>query len=569
LNKIVLFFIFLLLPSCSTPGITKIDIDTIVKKVEMNKEQEFGEFLSQVKSIAPLPRVTLESISLFQSKNKLNKDQSNEIFRLLAVFTRMRYKDSIIDLLGKMVSIPTFKKDGPQYKNPQIIKFGRLMKKVSSELGLKFRNVDNRVFEFELAGSTKEAFGIYTHADVVPVIAKNWILKDGTKLNPFKMKIIGNKIYGRGTEDDKASIAAALYAMKSIKDAKIPLRRSIRLMIETTEETSGEGFEYYKKNNTVPEYNIVLDSSYPAVIAEKAYGSVRTFFTIRLSKGNSITKISSGTAGNQIPSDSIATVSCENDADASQLIEALNGRAASFVKSNGSNFSIKISRVKLDVFIQVIGASAHSSGPQNGVNPVSRILVFLHQNKELFSSNHFLDAAQYSADNWGLGYYGEKLGIGYKDDFMGPFTNSVTFMELKNGKLNLTVNIRAPKPKDTSVLKQEIIAKLEEYKKSSKLNFNINVYLGNWMHRNPKGKWLDTLLNIYHDSTGLDSTPVSSSGGTTAKQLPNGINFGPSMPGQIYKGHATNEYKLIENLEMDTQMFTEMLIRIGNLQNMR
>ena len=40
-------------------------------------------------------------------------------------------------------------------------------------------------------------------------------------------------------------------------------------MIETTEETGGDAMKYYRAKTTLPEYNIVLDSKYPAVVAER------------------------------------------------------------------------------------------------------------------------------------------------------------------------------------------------------------------------------------------------------------------------------------------------------------
>ena len=49
-------------------------------------------------------------------------------------------------------------------------------------------------------------------------------------------------------------------------------------MIETTEETGGDGMEYYRETTELPEYNIVLDSRYPAVVAEKGSGDVRAYF---------------------------------------------------------------------------------------------------------------------------------------------------------------------------------------------------------------------------------------------------------------------------------------------------
>ena len=62
---------------------------------------------------------------------------------------------------------------------------------------------------------------------------------------------------------------------------------------------------------------------------------------------------------------------------------------------------------------------------------------------------------------------------------------------------------------------------------------------------------------------------TQSAGSTTAKLMPNAINFGPAMPGKKYTAHNAKEFKEVADLDADMQMFTEMLVRIGNLQQMQ
>ena len=89
------------------------------------------------------------------------------------------------------------------------------------------------------------------------------------------------------------------------------------------------------------------------------------------------------------------------------------------------------------------------------------------------------------------------------------------------------------------------------------------------MARDPKGAWLAALLDIFGAVTGLESKPVPTAGSTTAKLLPNAINFGPAMPGKKYTAHNANEYKEVSDLGADVQMFTEMMVRFGNLKRMQ
>ena len=105
--------------------------------------------------------------------------------------------------------------------------------------------------------------------------------------------------------------------------------------------------------------------------------------------------------------------------------------------------------------------------------------------------------------------------------------------------------------------------------RANKTKVEIDYQQGDWMARDPKGAWLSTLLNIFGDTTGLESKPVPTAGSTTAKLMPNAINFGPAMPGKKYTAHNANEYKEVVDLDADMQMFTEMLVRIGNLKQMQ
>ena len=125
----------------------------------------------------------------------------------------------------------------------------------------------------------------HAHADVVPVNPDEWVLADGTRLDPFAVTQIGERLYGRGTEDDKNGIVAALFAMRALKDSGLPLRRHFKLLIDTREETGGDAMPYYLERNPTPAYNIALDGSYPVIIAEKGYGTVMARFPARAATG--------------------------------------------------------------------------------------------------------------------------------------------------------------------------------------------------------------------------------------------------------------------------------------------
>ncbi|TWC64349.1 putative dipeptidase [Pseudomonas sp. SJZ103] len=507
------------------------------------------------------------AISAFLDNKTLTADQQNEIHRLLGIYTRVKYGKAALDTLRELVEIPTFNVDGiPQYKNPEFIRIADKIQALAKTFNLNFRNVDNRVYEISLEGSGAEVVGIHAHADVVPVTPENWVLKDGTRLDPFKVTLIGDRMYGRGTEDDKNGIVVAMYAMKVIKEEKLPLARNFKLLVDTTEETSGDAIPYYFERNPTPQYNLALDGGYPVVIAEKGYGTVMATFPRRKGegKGAEIISMTGGMATNQIPSASVATFISDKPAE---LAASLQKAGAEYAKRNGGDFEVAAKVVGKEVKLTVTGVSAHSSEPQSGINPVSRMLELIHtvDGKIALKHNHITDAARYASDNWGLDYLGGKLGVGFSDDFMGPLTTSLTFVGLDDKAFKLAVNLRVPKGKSPEKLKAEISNKLSAWDKQTKVNVDFTYSIAEPMYRNPEGEWVKALLAVASENLGMEHKFGTSAGATSVHELPNGVQFGLARPEVKYTGHTDNEFKTVDQFLLDLQIVTEMMGRIGQL----
>ncbi len=519
------------------------------------------------------------AVQRYEQGEQLQGDDLTNIARLLGLYTRLTQEYKVLGSIEQMVALPTVRdaKVAP-HDSKAIIEFGQLIEKMAKDFGLQYRNVDNRIFEVTLPGTSPQEFGILTHADVVPVVPAEWVI-DGKQLDPLKVTRIGDKLYGRGTIDDKGSIATVLYAMKAVKDAKLPVQRGIRLMIETTEETGGDAMKYYQGKTKLPDYNIVLDSKYPAVVAEKGTGAIKAYFADVKTDAQqpAITAMAGAASSNAIAQTATATIEAGNAQALAAVAQKLQAAKDAFVAQNQQygKFGIDIAPATNKIDIKVTGSSAHGSRPEEGVNPVPRLALFLQQAlmaegaQPLVAHNQYSDAVRYINGVFGLDYFGKGLGLAYADDFMGPLTISPNFIKDANGKLEVTANARMPRGKTPEQLKAEVEKGIANWSAAAKVPVKIDYTQGNWMARDPKGAWLSTLLNIFGDTTGLDAKPVPTAGSTTAKQIPNAINFGPAMPGKKYTAHNALEYKEVPDLQADMQMFTEMLVRIGNLQQMQ
>ena len=559
------------LSAVATPAFANISADqstAILKQFNETSVTDFRGFLGTLAQ-GELGKTadTGPAISAFVGNKPLSAEQQNEINRLLGIYTRVKYGKAALETLRELVEVPTFNVDGlPQYKNPEFLKIAAKIEALAKSFNLNFRNVDNRVYEISLEGSGDEVVGVHAHADVVPVTPENWVLQDGTKLDPFKVTLIGDRMYGRGTEDDKNGIVVTMYAMKVIKEEKLPLARTFKLLVDTTEETAGDAIPYYFERNPVPQYNLALDGGYPVVIAEKGSGTVMATFPVRKGegKGAQIIAMTGGKANNQIPSASVATLVSDTPAE---LAASLQQAGDDYAKRNGGNFQVTAKVDGKDVKLTVTGVSAHSSEPETGVNPVARMLDLIHSldGKVALQHNHITDAARYAADNWGLDYLGGKLGVGYADDFMGPLTTSLTFVGQDDKAFKLAVNLRAPKGKTPEALKAQIEQKLNTWDKNAKVNVSFTYSLDTPMYRNPEGEWVKALLAVATENLGMAHKFGTSAGATSVHDLPNGVQFGLARPEEKYTGHTDSEFKTVDQFLLDLQIVTEMMSRVGQL----
>lgn len=350
--------------SLANANVTAQQSAIILKTFSETSVKDFRQFLNSLANADVVKTADFgPAISAFLDNKQLSEAQQNDIHRLLGLYTRMKYGSAATETLRELVAIPTVRVDGvAQHENPAFIKIADTIKRLAEGFDLKFRNVDNRVYEVSLDGVGDEVVGIHVHADVVPVTPDNWVLPDGTRLDPFKVTLIGDRMYGRGTEDDKNGIVVALYAMKVIKEEKLPLARNFKLLIDTTEETAGDAIPYYFERNPTPAYNLALDGGYPVVIAEKGYGMVMASFARRKAEGEGaeIVSMTGGMATNQIPSKSVATLLTDKPAE---LAASLQQAGAEYVKSNGGDFEVDAKVDGKDVKLTVTGVSAHSSAP--------------------------------------------------------------------------------------------------------------------------------------------------------------------------------------------------------------
>jgi len=171
-------------------------------------------------------------------------------------------RSKLIKLTKDLVSIPTVNPPGLNYG-----KMAGFLEAYCKDLGLKTRRVVVPLSDLKRYGikggskrvnliarwdtGAKKTLHINGHYDVVPA-SSTW------STNPFNAVVKNGRIYGRGTEDMKASIAAVLLAVEALKKNNIKPACNIELSFTPDEETGGKtGFGYLVKRGIIkPDYAI-------------------------------------------------------------------------------------------------------------------------------------------------------------------------------------------------------------------------------------------------------------------------------------------------------------------------
>ena len=133
---------------------------------------------------------------------------------------------------------------------------------IARELGLGAVDCEGKLGYAYVGEDCDRYLATITHLDVVPV-------GDGWTKEPFGGELVGNRLYGRGTTDDKGPAVAALHAMRAVKEAGIPLKDGVKLILGCDEETGMQDMVYYKKKFGSADYGFSPDADFPVINIEK------------------------------------------------------------------------------------------------------------------------------------------------------------------------------------------------------------------------------------------------------------------------------------------------------------
>lgn len=452
-------------------------------------------------------------------------------------------QDVLLDDLRPLINIESVRNDALASKEAP---FGPgpaaaldYMLSLAERDGFEYENIDHYAGVIRF-GHGEKRLGVLGHLDVVPATGE-W------DTPPFEATIRDNRLYGRGTSDDKGPMMAAYYAMKLLRDSGFEPNCTIELILGTDEESKWEDLDYYFSKRPKPDMAFSPDADFPLINGEKGIFDLKLLFDAP-SRGRDATlkSFDAGVRSNIVPEN--ASVVIEN---------APRGFGDEWLAHAKETPLIHAEAIKQGdtLILTAQGKPAHGAEPEEGLNAASYLAHFLYHATPDFNAEAFLDVL---GNILHYDFFGKSLGIDSHDAVMGDVSVNPGVIRYNENDASITLNIRYPRTTDEAT----ILAQLEERLAP------LGVRLGKVTSSRPvhfvkeSDPLVSTLMDVYNDYVGVPSQPMSIGGITYAHALDRAVAFGMTLPYYEVVIHQANESLVLENLERATAIYADALYRL-------
>lgn len=387
-------------------------------------------------------------------------------------------------------------------------------------------------------GDAEKEIAILGHLDVVPE-------GDGWTHDPYDMIEKDGYIYGRGVSDDKGPTVLGLYALKCMKELGIQPNYTFRLVMGCSEETGMGDLPHYLEIEKMPTFAFTPDADFPVCIGEKGQLGVTVELPV---DGKVITDVVGGTVSNAVCASASATLKGISEAD-------LGNYDKSVYTVEAEEDGIKLTAV---------GKTAHAAKPEGSINATKRLCELISALPQLSEAEKTAMAAvaEILKDCHGAG-----IGVEVEDEPSGKLTHINGVDAMKDGKIQLKLDIRYP----VTLKGSDLFPRIEKH---------IAALGGVAVLKNdsaPCYKAADTveiktLLAAYDHVTGEKGVPYTIGGGTYARHFDNAVAFGPhfhSMPNPCGEGrgeeHMPDECNSIDFMMKAVKIYVLTLIGLNEL----
>ena len=438
-------------------------------------------------------------------------------------------KPELTETLKRWIAVPSVKADSENNApfGAQVRRALETALKDAAEMGFATRNFDNYAGDVRMGPLGVDPVAILVHLDVVPV-------GEGWTYPPFEGVVEGDRITGRGTSDDKGPAVAALYAMRALKRAEIPLKREVRLILGCDEESGWEDIAYYKAHCDMPRSGFSPDSSYPVINTEKGL-LVMEMRAPAAADGLKVIKIAVGERHNVVPG--IATALIEGDADLGDRINRL---------AREMTLEVEAKPAEGGLLLTATGIAGHAAYPENARNAIGSLLLMLR-------ALGVVGPLKTLADTVGMEYNGASLDVACSDHTSGSLTCNLGILRYDDQGLYAVLDFRYPLLANSQQIIRTVQAALGK-------DIQAEVTTDKAPHHvAPNSPLVTGLLNAYHEVTGRPRECVATGGGTYARCLEEGVAFGAQFPEEEDVAHQADESVSLECLMQNVRIMAHAL----------
>lgn len=371
------------------------------------------------------------------------------------------------------------------------------MLEIARGLGFETKIVADAVGYVQLGKGT-DYIGVIGHLDVVPAgDLSAW------DYPAFDLTEVDGVLYGRGVLDNKGPALSCLYALYVLKKLQVPLCKPIRVLFGTDEESGSTDIGMYLEHEKPPVFGFTPDCKYPVVYGEMGYLNI--------------------------------TITCSINDESHCIIDNFQ------IDAHVSKIPEKLSfSLKDEAIIYITGKSAPTNAPDFADNVILKFAQALSELADTEFEN-FLSWITKKFNQEGTGN-----GFGFKKRVMPVPYN----IQIDDSGTELDVVIRY----DVEITQEELLEQI-----LSQMNETYQLKVNRAMPSTVMDATLpeiQMMSEVYESLTGLDGTPVTTTGATYARWMPNIVAFGPSMPGQKAIAHLPNEWMKVSDLMKNFEIYT-------------
>jgi len=314
-------------------------------------------------------------------------------------------------------------------------------------------------------------------------------------------------VIGRGCQDNKSSAIVGLYALKFLKEFRIPVQHNVKLYLGTCEEQGMYDLDYFVAHYPCPNLSLVPDSGFPVCLGER--GTFNGSILYKEAFSDDIIDLYSSESAYMLADK--ATIVLRKTEEMLRKTAALPSEITVTVEEH--------------ITCSASGVARNAGFPfseGNKDNALQTLLVALHEHNILCEQD---DKLLSLCRELNTNYDGKALGIDCTDELSGPLVLACVSATLVERRLKLCFLSRYPIYKNdmdfegiTAAACLENGAELTVTRHSKANYFD------------PSHPAVDKLTAVYNDFMGLDTKPFVMSGGTYARKLPNAFAFGTGMP---------------------------------------